>query len=409
MKKQALLPIAALIGMQAITLGVSAQNRQPRPGHDGGVQCWVNRDGTQQCQGGDYITPGDDGRHRPRPDEDRHRPRPRPDDDRHRPRPQPEPYYPPYQPPSEPYYPPQAPSEPYYPPYQPPVVDPYPPYQPPVDPYPPYQPPHNPPYNPGLPASYSIQQYENEVQQAIMWNQRYGQAPSGSWDERYALDQLNQATSRGLMHIQDPRAFDMMSSGDVERFGDQQNQRYGQAPSGSLLERFYLQATNIAYNALNNVLQIEVQRLSYDWRQLEVLAANLNSKYGQAPSGSIKERAYLQAARTAYGALPQAVQNEISRLYDFRQVEQIADYFNQIYGQAPSGSLKEQSALTILRQAYAGAVNKFQQQVYSLPHHEVYQIQDEYNRKFNQAPSGSAKEQYARQIRDIARNYLGVR
>lgn len=38
--------------------------------------------------------------------------------------------------------------------------------------------------------------------------------------------------------------------------------------------------------------------------------------------------------------------------------------------------------------------------------HELWQIQKEYNRRFNAAPTGSAQEAYFRQIRDTARNSI---
>lgn len=403
MKKQILLPVIALMGVQAASINASAQQRQPRPGPGSGVQCWINADGKQQCQGGDYITPPDDNnRPRPRPDDGVRPPRPRPDDDWNRPRPprpEPDPYYPPYNPqPSEPYYPPSAPSEPYYPPYTPPQ-----------DPNPPYYPPSQPPYNPGVPASYAIQAYQNEEQQAIQWQQRYAQAPSNSWDERYARDQRDQAISRALSNLQDPRAFETMSFQSVEIFADGEYRKYAQAASGSALENMYRQSANISYAGLDRALQMEVQRLSYDWRQLEVLANDLYTKYAQANSGSLKEQAYLRATRQAYASLEPAVQNEINRAYDFRQVEQIADYFYRVYQQANSGSLKEQTAGRINRQAYSSAVSKFQAQAYSMPQQQLYQIQDEYHRRYQQASSGSAAENYARQIRDIARSLLGVR
>lgn len=277
MKKILLASTVSLLGLSAF-----AQS-QPVAGRDGVVHCITRPDGVQQCEGGNYVVPGN----RPGSGPGYNPPQPV------------------YNPPPQPYYPPQPvynppPPQPYYPPQ--PVYNP----PPPVDPYYPPQSGYNPPPSsnyPGVP-SYGLQQFNNDEQEAINWNQRYNQAPSGSWDESYARQNRDQSIQRAMSDISNYSAFDGMSFRDIENFGLMMEQKYNQAPSGSALENLYRQARQIAFNA---------------------------------------------------------------------------------------------------------AVNSFQSEVMNMSQQYLYQIQDEYNQKYNQAPSGSAREQYFRQVRDIARSRLGIR
>ncbi|MBC7465024.1 MAG: hypothetical protein H7256_03455 [Bdellovibrio sp.] len=53
-----------------------------------------------------------------------------------------------------------------------------------------------------------------------------------------------------------------------------------------------------------------------------------NQKYAAAPSGSVKEKAYNDASRWAYQMMPNALAQELNQYQDFRQVEQLAAYFD---------------------------------------------------------------------------------
>jgi len=166
----------------------------------------------------------------------------------------------------------------------------------------------------------------------------------------------------------------------------------------------YRQVRDTAYQAFNQALQYYVQYYSADWRQLLDLAAQLDAKYNAAPSGSQKERAYNQARQLAYQRVPQSIEEELSRTWDYRAIETQAEYFTQQYNAAPSGSLKENIFRQAKSSAYSHAFQRFQQQVYQMPAYQLWQIQDEYNNRFNAAPSGSQQESYYRQVRDLARS-----
>ena len=93
----------------------------------------------------------------------------------------------------------------------------------------------------------------------------------------------------------------------------------------------------------------------------------------------------------------------------FRDIENFGLMMEQKYNQAPSGSALENLYRQARQIAFNAAVNSFQSEVMNMSQQYLYQIQDEYNQKYNQAPSGSAREQYFRQVRDIARSRLGIR
>jgi hypothetical protein len=251
----------------------------------------------------------------------------------------------------------------------------------------------------------SLNQFYFEENNALMWQQRYAAAPSGSWEEAQARQSRDMAIQRAVQNV-NVYTFQGMDYRQIENFADQMSSKYNAAPSGGAIEGMYRQVRDVSYQAFNQALQSYVQYLNADWRQLLQLAQELDSKYNAAPSGSQKENAYNQARQTAYQRIPQAVNMELSGMYDFRSVETQADYFNSLYNAAPSGSLKENIFNQVRQMAYQQASSKFSQQAYSMPQYQLYQIQDEYNSKYNAARSGSLQESYYRQVRDVARSLI---
>lgn len=248
-------------------------------------------------------------------------------------------------------------------------------------------------------------QFYYEESNAISLQQRYAAAPSGSWEEGQYRQQRDQAIQRAVYSI-NSYTFQGMYYTQIEDFADQMNQKYAAAPSGSAIEGMYRQVRDVSYQAFNQALQDYVLRFSNDWRQINDLAMQMDQKYAAAPSGSQKERAYDQARRALYQRIPQAVDQEMQRMWNFRDVENYAAYFSQQYAAAPSGSLKENVYNQVRRSAYSQAQAKFSLQAYNLSQQELWQIQEEYNRKFSAAPSGSLQESYFRQIRDQARSLI---
>jgi len=258
-------------------------------------------------------------------------------------------------------------------------------------------------------SNYELQTFARDEQDAIMWQQRYAAAPSGSWDETYARDQRDQSIQRALNVINSPYAFQGLMTSQIENFAEEMNRKYSAAPSGSALERMYIQARQAAYTAFKSSLLQDVQNLSYDWRQLHDLALRMDQAYAAAPSGSQKEAAYNEARRLAYQNLQPSVEQELPRYRDFRQIEQLAIFFDGLYVQAPSGSLKEGVYRQIELRAFNEAVSRANYELPRYPQQHLFQIQDEYHQKYSAASSGSTKENYYRQIRDIARSLLGYR
>jgi hypothetical protein len=251
----------------------------------------------------------------------------------------------------------------------------------------------------------NLNQFYYEESNAIQWQQRYAAAPTGSWEEQQARQQRDISIERAIQSVS-YYSFQGVHWSQIENFADQMNQKYSAAPTGGAIERMYRQVRDTSYQAFNTELQNYVQYFSNDWRQIHELALQMDQKYAAAPTGSQKERAYNQARQAVYQRLPQAVDQELYRLYNFRDAERLGEYFTQLYNAAPTSSLKESTYNQIRRNAFNQALRKFSQQAYSMPQQELWQIQDEYNRRFNAAPTGSAQEAYFRQIRDTARNSI---
>ena len=251
----------------------------------------------------------------------------------------------------------------------------------------------------------NVNQFYTEEANANYWQQQYAAAPSGSWQESQARQSRDLAISRAVQSVT-PYSFQGTPWQQIESFADQINQKYAAAPSGGAIESMYRQVRDVAYQAFNQELQNYVQYFSNDWRQINDLALQMDQKYAAAPSGSQKENAYNQARRTLYQRIPQAVDQEYSRMWNFRDAENMAVYFAGLYAAAPSGSLKESIYLQVRNSGYTQAQQKFSQQAYSMSQQELWQVQDEYDRKYAAAPSGSMQETYYRQIRDQARGLI---
>lgn len=58
----------------------------------------------------------------------------------------------------------------------------------------------------------------------------------------------------------------------------------------------------------------------------------------------------------AYQRMPQAVDQELYRTYNFRDAERLGEYFSQLYNAAPTGSLKETTYNQIRRNAFNQAL-----------------------------------------------------
>jgi hypothetical protein len=251
----------------------------------------------------------------------------------------------------------------------------------------------------------NLNQFYYEENNALHWQQRYAAAPTGSWEEQQARQQRDMAIDRAIQNVS-YYSFQGMHWSQIENFADQMNQKFSAAPTGGAIERMYRQVRDTSYQAFNSELQRYVQYFSNEWRQIHDLALQMDQKYAAAPTGSQKEKAYDQARRTAYQRMPQSVDQELYRTYNFRDAERLGEYFSQLYAAAQTGSLKESTYNQIRRSAFNQALQKFSQQAYSMPQQELWQIQEEYNRRFSAAPTGSTQEAYFRQIRDMARNSI---
>lgn len=251
----------------------------------------------------------------------------------------------------------------------------------------------------------TLSQFANEERAALHFQQQYNAAPSGSWEEQQARQARDVAIQRAIQSV-NLYTFQGMHWTQIENFADQMNQKYNASPSGGAIEGMYRQVRDTSYAAFNQELQNFVMRFPNDWRQLHDLALQMDQKYNASSSGSQKERAYDQARRSAYSRIPQAVEQEYTRMWNFRDAERLAEYFHNLYNAASSGSLKENVYNQVRRSGYSHATSKFNQQAYQMPQYELMNIQQEYNNRYNAASSGSLQEGYYRQVRDTARSLI---
>ncbi len=263
--------------------------------------------------------------------------------------------------------------------------------------------------NPGNGSGYgnygNLSQYYQAEQDAIYFNNLYNRAPSGSWEEQNAKQNRDRAIQNAVSIVSSSYTFSGMQYTEIERFSLEANTKYNQASSGSALERMYQQTRDYALNALTNEYQRVIQ-YTQNSEQLIRFGNELRQKYNQASSGSALERAYKQGYTRAFQQLPQVVSMENNYKRDFREVEFAAINFNNLYNKASSGSLEESAYRTSSTNSFNQAIQMFQNQARYMYRNDLLNIQAEYDRKYNQASSGSTTESYYRSIRDTARSYI---
>lgn len=254
--------------------------------------------------------------------------------------------------------------------------------------------------------SHKLRVFYYEEEGAIHWNNQYNAAPAGSWEEKHAKELRTENIRRALDIISDSSVFYDLYVDGIEHFADELDRKYQAAPSGSAMEGFYNQSRKIVYIEFNQALTLDIRNNYHDWRDLQLKAKELDRKYQQAPSGSEKERAYNQARQQAWSLLPEKVQRETYRLHNFRQIENLAVYFESEYQRATSGSIEERTDSQLRQSLFSSAIEQFRTEAYSYPYDALYQLQGEYEQRYQSSPSGSSLEKYCAQIRDIARTSI---
>lgn len=266
-------------------------------------------------------------------------------------------------------------------------------------------PPRPPQYDPGQGYGQGdlnqFYRYEND---AIYFQRQYNQASSGSYAETQARQNRDKAIQYGLSTLQSG-ALSRMQYGQIEQFSIEMNNKYNQASSGSALENFYRQARTIALNEFDQAI-MEYVNYVRNSNELESSGMNFRYKYNQAASGSALESSYRRAYQAAFNRLPSLVYEQNRQARDFRELERIMLDYQSKYNQASNGSVEEQAFRTIQNNTSNQALQLFQNQISYMNRYELQNIADIYNQKYNQASSGSAYENFCRQVRDMARSRL---
>lgn len=257
---------------------------------------------------------------------------------------------------------------------------------------------------------YQLQMFRDQEAQMLQWNSIYQQSPSGSAREREA-DIKRKAHARAAIEtIQIPGALLQYPHAQIDAFASEMQSKYNQAQSGSFIESTYLSARNLSLDAY---LQKGIENLNCETLDLNstiAAASTYQSLYNQSQSGSRRESIFLQLRNAAYTQADIRVE-QVLRYHglNFRQLEAMGADYQSRYNQAQSGSRAETFYRRARDIAYESALATFQSSIYQIQSYELSSLEREYHSRYNQAQSGSRLESYARQIRDLARAELARR
>lgn len=253
---------------------------------------------------------------------------------------------------------------------------------------------------------YVLEPYYRAEHDMLYWNQVYQNAPSGSWEERDADLRRRQAGDQALQAIS-YGSLGQLSEYSVHQFGLENDQKFNAAPSGSMTEGFYRSARQLVWPAYVNNVRNTLVCFGLDWRSVINKGLELDQLYQAAPSGSMKEGAYRQAEQMTWAQANEVLYRDLSwGRYDFRGLEALGAEFQAGYAAATSGSMKEGFYDRARRTAYDSAYQTLSREIYSYSIQQLYGMEQEYNSRFQSAPSGSVQEAYYRRVRDLARQII---
>ncbi len=258
-------------------------------------------------------------------------------------------------------------------------------------------------------SDYEISQFRQAIQQIQMYEQQYQAAPSGSWQEQQANQGRVQAEANAEAVINSPYAFQGFNSSQDQNLMNEFNNGYQAAPSGSLIERAYRAARDVATRAFSQTLtneQMYQLQSAYDYNQALQLTLNAENQYQAAPSGSTVEAVYNNIRAQGWTITNQKFQQFASQLQDFHQTETLYFQFENQYQAAASGSKIEafynQGRATLKQKDF----ELFTRDVNYMSYQQLASVEIDYENRYQSAASGSSIEAYYRTLRDIARNRL---
>lgn len=201
---------------------------------------------------------------------------------------------------------------------------------------------------------YGLERFRSLEEEAIYWNDRYRRAQSFSEEERHAARQLEIASQDAIQSLDGGMALRFLSVHSIESFIVEMNGKYQRASSGSLLERMYSRAVTVAFVGFESSVQ-ETARQSRSYQELEQLMLSFARSYQLASSGSAIESGYSKLTRLASQLGLDLLSQEV-RYLDRYELRRLDEEFQRKYNQASSGSAIErhyQSALSIVRSGFS--------------------------------------------------------
>ncbi|OFZ18602.1 MAG: hypothetical protein A2X94_01540 [Bdellovibrionales bacterium GWB1_55_8] len=254
---------------------------------------------------------------------------------------------------------------------------------------------------------YAIDGFSRNEALMLEWNQRFAQAPSGSFDEKYADRERRTAGAAALNALATASALAGEHTQDeLHAFAQLMNRKYGGASSGSYTESVYLTAARLAWDAFALRGNSNFTCIT-EWRDMWSLARTYASFYASASSGSKAESAYLQLARTGYSETNRRFEHWIKYSREsYAELEGLADELWTLYGRASSGSLEEAFAKNAGTLTYRYALERLNSSLGYYSTGELLDLQKVYDACYSRATSGSVKESYCRQARDLVRQEI---
>ena len=186
------------------------------------------------------------------------------------------------------------------------------------------------------------------------------------------------------------------------------NREYQTSPSGSYREQLARQNRE---QAARDAIQVLTHPLSFQEltaAQIEGVAADLQRRYNAAPSGSVMENVYRQGRDLAWDANLRQGRREVNCVLgpnSWRQLLTISDDYQRKYNAAPSGSRAESSARTLRDEALRLVEVRLNEDLNRLvDFRQAESIAQEMERMYQVSPSGSVIEAIGNRGRSSAYN-----
>jgi hypothetical protein len=230
------------------------------------------------------------------------------------------------------------------------------------------------------------------------WNDRYQKAPSGSATETLARNQIREVSNR-MISLVDSADMATLDINTLENLAKKYEDKYQKAPSNSTNETTYANMFRKLYDKMVTAFDRQISCAQSAQAMLET-AKGLEEKYQKAPSNSKAEAIYRSLFQKAYDSVLPIYQKEVTRK-SFRSLEDDGLKFADLYQQAPSNSKAEATYRQLIKIAFDASEQSLKVAKAYLTADELYRLLQEYEGKYQQAPSNSLMEAHCRNMKNI--------